>query len=191
MKWDGWEPHIVRCHPGSGGLIKLLLYLLRLRGSQRKWVITKDYLNRQTCTGILCVFAQSPHVILLFRLGATPPCAPCEPEVVFPLGAVFSLAFLMLTYFIFLLFLSFDFFDFDSDIVCFILSSCGYYAVSSVSVSATTRLAYDMYVFWYVRTLISPFYFCLRYTRLFQIWRVFSSVFFCFSSWGNLPLQSY
>ena len=33
------------------------------------------------------------------------------------------------------------------DIVCFILSfSCGYYAVSSVSVSAATRVAYDVYV---------------------------------------------
>ena len=38
------------------------------------------------------------------------------------------------------------------DIVCFILSfSCGYYAVSSVSVSAATRLAYDMYLDTYVR----------------------------------------
>ena len=50
----------------------------------------------------------------------------------------------------FLLFL--PFFDFDLDIVCFILSfSCGYYAVSSVSVSAATRLAYDMYLDTYVR----------------------------------------
>ena len=48
----------------------------------------------------------------------------------------------MLTnFYFFLLFL--PFFDFDLDIVCFILSfSCGYYAVSSVSVSAATRLAY-------------------------------------------------
>ena len=38
-------------------------------------------------------------------------------------------------------------FDFDLDIVCFIPSfSCGYYAVSSVSVSAATPLAYDMYL---------------------------------------------
>ena len=45
----------------------------------------------------------------------------------------------------FLLFL--PFFDFDLDIVCFMLSfSCGYYAVSSVSVSAATRLAYDTYL---------------------------------------------
>ena len=41
----------------------------------------------------------------------------------------------------FLLFL--PFFDVDLGIVCVILSfSCGYYAVSSVSVSAATRLAY-------------------------------------------------
>ena len=48
-------------------------------------------------------------VILLFRLGATSytlPRAPCEPEVcVFPLRAVFFLAFLMLIYLFFLLFL--------------------------------------------------------------------------------------
>ena len=56
---------------------------------------------------------------------------------------------LMLTYFIFLLF---PFFDFDLDIVCFILSfSCGYYAVSSVSVSAATGLAYNMHLDTYVR----------------------------------------
>ena len=46
----------------------------------------------------------------------------------------------------FLLFL--PFFDFDLDIVCFILSfSCVYYAVSSVSVSAATRLAYIHYIY--------------------------------------------
>ena len=41
------------------------------------------------------------------------------------------------------------------------------YAVSLVSVSAATRLAYgiyNMYLDTYVRTLTSPFYFCLRYT---------------------------
>ena len=43
-------------------------------------------------------------VILSFRLGATPPRAPCEPQVcVFPLCAVFFLALLMLTYFYFCL----------------------------------------------------------------------------------------
>ena len=89
---------------------------------------------------------------LLFRLGATPPLAPCETEVcVFPLRSVFFLPLLMLTYFYFF-FSFFPFFDFDLDIVCFILSfSCGYYAVSSVSVSAVTRLAYYMYLDTYVR----------------------------------------
>ena len=82
----------------------------------------------------------------------TPPRAPCEPEVcVFPLRAVFFLALLILTYSsIFILFLAF--FDFDLDMVCFILSfSCEYYAVSSVSISAATRLAYDVYLDTYVR----------------------------------------
>ena len=53
----------------------------------------------------------------------------------------------------------------------FILSfSCGYYVVSSVSVSAATRLAYDIpwYVSWSVRTPISPFYFCPRCTICFS-----------------------
>ena len=50
----------------------------------------------------------------------------------------------------FLLFL--PFFDFDLVIVCFILSFFrGYYAVSSVSVSAATRLAYDVNLDTYVR----------------------------------------
>ena len=76
------------------------------------------------------------------------------------------LALLMLTYLcFFLLFL--PFFDFDLDIASFILSfSCGYYAVSSVSVSAVTRFAHDtyfeIYVCWYVSALISSFYVCLR-----------------------------
>ena len=51
----------------------------------------------------------------------------------------------------FLLFLPFFGFDYV-DIVCFILSfSCGFYAVSSVSVSAANRLAYDTYLDTYVR----------------------------------------
>ena len=65
----------------------------------------------------------------------------------FALRAVFFLAFLLF----FLFFFPFlPFFDFDLNIVCFILSfSCGYYAVSSVSVSAATRLACDilLYIF--------------------------------------------
>ena len=41
----------------------------------------------------------------------------------------------------------FRFFDFDLDVVCFILSfSCGYYPASSFSLSVWTRLAYDMYL---------------------------------------------
>ena len=53
--------------------------------------------------------------------------------------------------FIFLL-SAFPLFDFDLDIVCFILSfSCGYYAVPSVSVSAATRFAYGTYLDTYVR----------------------------------------
>ena len=72
-----------------------------------------------------------------------------------------------LSFFFFFSFPFFDLFDFDLDIVCFILSfSCGYYAVSSVSVSAETRWACDMYLDTYVRT--SPFYCCLRYAICFS-----------------------
>ena len=45
----------------------------------------------------------------------------------------------------------------------------------------------------YVRTMISPFYFCLRYLYEYTIcssYRVLSSVFNVFSYRGNLPLQS-
>ena len=54
---------------------------------------------------------------------------------------------------VFLFFLLFlPFFDFDLDIVCFILYfCCGYYAASSVSVSVATCLACDMYLDMYVR----------------------------------------
>ena len=61
-------------------------------------------------------------------------------------------------FFYFLLFL--PFFGFDLDIVCFILSfSCGYYAVSSVSVSAATFSYYMIRILiCIVRTLNSPFF---------------------------------
>ena len=85
--------------------------------------------------------------IMLFRLGAAPPpCALCEPEVfVFPLRAVFFVSRVLDGHILIFFFSSILFFDFDLDIVCFILSfSCGYYAVSSLSVSAATRSAYGM-----------------------------------------------
>ena len=84
-------------------------------------------------------------MFLLFRLDATPPPrAPCEPQVcVFPLYAVFFfLQLLMLTYLHFFLLL----FPFSISIwtsfVSILSFSCGYYeyVVSSVSVSAATRL---------------------------------------------------
>ena len=85
---------------------------------------------------LLCYFVSALH----------PPRDPCEPEVcVFPLRAVF-LALLMLT----CLYFFFSSYPFSISIwasFVFIQSfSCGYYAVSSVSLSAATRLAYDMYL---------------------------------------------
>ena len=101
------------------------------------------------------VTTNSNSVILLFRLGATPPRAPCEPEVcVFPLRAVFFLLSCVADVGLSFIFF-FSSFPFSISIwtsFVFILSfSCGYYAVSLVSVSAATRLAYDMYLDTYVR----------------------------------------
>ena len=42
MKWDGREPHIVRCHHGSGGIHKAVS-LLRL-SSEKKWVAPRTSL---------------------------------------------------------------------------------------------------------------------------------------------------
>ena len=53
------------------------------------------------------------------------------------------------------------------------------------------RIWYTEYVSWYIRTLISPFYYCLRYTFCFSGCVYFLLFLFCFSSWGNLPVQSY
>ena len=70
----------------------------------------------------------------------------------------------------FLFSLLLPFFDFDLYVVFFILSfSCGFYAVSSVLVSAATRLAYDMYLDTYV-----------RWSHLFFVWGIrFASVIVC------------
>ena len=66
------------------------------------------------------------------------------------------------------------------------------YAVSPVSVSAATRWTYyvtyfDTYVRWsHVSILVWGAVY-----DFFQLWCVrVLSLFFCFSSWGNLPLQS-
>ena len=80
--------------------------------------------------------------VIMFRLGATPP-----PALLASLKYAYSPCVLSycvdVDFFLLLLFL--PLFDFDLDIVCFILSfSCGYYAASSVLVSAATRLAYDI-----------------------------------------------
>ena len=95
----------------------------------------------------------------------TPPRATWEPEVcVFPLRAVFFLALLMLTYLFFFFVLFLPFFDFDLDSVCFhpvffFWVLCCLLGFGFCCVSFGT-----WYVYWYARTLMSPFYFCLRYT---------------------------
>ena len=93
-----------------------------------------------------------PPPALLASLGyAYPPC-------------VLS-SFLRWCWLIFFFLLSLPVFDFDLDIVYFhLFFSCGYYAVSSVSVSAATRPAYDTYLDTYARWSHLSFYSCLRYT---------------------------
>ena len=67
--------------------------------------------------------------------------------------------------------------------------SCGYCAVSSVSVSAATRLAYDMYLNTYVRwSHLFIFVWGIRFVSV-VVCVIFC--FFLFSSWGNFPLQNY
>ena len=62
------------------------------------------------------------------------------------------------------------FFDSDLDIVSSCLFLVGtMYAVSSVSVSAATRLAYDMYGDTYYTYADLTFNFCLKYMILFQL----------------------
>ena len=71
---------------------------------------------------------------------------------------------------------------FSISIACFILSfSCRYNAVSSVSVSAATRLAYDTCLDMYYAYADLTFFFVLRYD-LVQLLCVLASVFYLFSS---------
>ena len=125
---------------------------------------------------LFCYFVSALH----------PPCAPCELEVRVLSPCMLSSCVLDVDLSLFLL-LFLPFFDFDLDSVCFILSfSCGHYAVSSISVSAATRLAYDMYILRsiyvsrYVRALISPFIFVCG-IRLVSVIVLLSPVFICFS----------
>ena len=95
------------------------------------------------------------------------------------------LALLMLTLSsFFLLFL--PFFYFDLNIVCFILPFfLWYYAISSVSLSAATRLAHDICTPYILCILIRTyaditFLFLSEVYDLFQLLCVLSSVFVCF-----------
>ena len=105
--------------------------------------------------------------ILLFRLDTTPPPRSLRAwSMRTPLACCLLSSFLRFWCRLTIFFLPFlPFFDFDLDIVCFILSF-SYYAVSSVSVSAATRLVYNMYLPAYVRDV--TFLFCLRYTICFS-----------------------
>ena len=92
----------------------------------------------------------------------------------------FYIALLMLTYpHFFLLFLPFSISIWTS-FVFILFFSCGYYAVSSVSVSAATRLAYDMICI-LIRTYADlPFLFLSEVYDLFQLLCVLSCGFICF-----------
>ena len=138
---------------------------------------------------LFCYFVSALH----------PPRAPCEPEVgVFPLRAVFFsffLALLMLTYLQICSLPSLFRFQFGQRFFFILSFSCGYYAVSSVSVSAATRSAYS-YV-WYIYMYLDTY---VRWSHIFILdWGIrfvsvivcFTFCFYLFSSWGNFPLQSY
>ena len=132
--------------------------------------------------GGLCSFVSVLHPPPRCLRARKSSCSPC----------VLSSFLLFIYLFIYLFFSCFPFFDFDLDVVCFILSFyCRYYALYSVSVSVATRLAYDM-------MKLSDAY--VRWSHLFIfVWgndvcqllcvRGIIFCFYLFSSWGNLPLQ--
>ena len=140
--------------------------------------------------------------MMLFRLGAIPPPRAWSLRIPFPLRALFFLlscvADVDLTFNFFLLFLPFFSISIWTSFVFILSFSCGYYAVSSVSLSAATRLAYDIHQ-GCTKYLDTGTY--VRWSHLFIfVWgRIrFASVIMCmifcfylFSSWGNFPLQSY
>ena len=116
---------------------------------------------------------------VIFCLGATSPSRCLRAcKNVFSLRAAFFLAFLLFIYFSFLLFL--PFFAFDFDVVCLILSFSGgyYYAVSSVSISAATHSACDVYLIHthadFTVLFLSEVY------DLFQLLRILPAVFIVF-----------
>ena len=70
--------------------------------------------------------------------------------------------------------------------------SCRNYVVSSVSVSAETRLAYDMHLdtyVWYADLAFQLFFWGIRFVSVYCGY--YLPFFTCFSSWGFLPLKSY
>ena len=88
----------------------------------------------------------------------------------------------------FLLFLPFFLFRFGQRLFFFLSFSCGCYAVSSVSVSAASRLAfsndiylYQVYICILIRTYARlTFFFLSEVYRLLQLLCVLSSFFICF-----------
>ena len=132
-------------------------------------------------------------VILLFRLGAIPPpCSLRAWSMRIPLACCLLSSFLRCWCWL-IFFCFFASFPYSMSIwtsFVFILSfSCGYYAVSSVSVSAATRLAYYIYVSWYVpwfHLFISVW--GIRFVSVIIVCTIFC--FYLFSSWGNFPLHS-
>ena len=121
---------------------------------------------------LYCYFVSVPH----------PTRAPCEPKVCVPLRAVFFLAFLMLIY---LTLFSISIWTSLFHPVRFLWILL--YAVSSVSVSTATRLAYDMYLDTYYVRWSHLFIFCLIYDS-FQLSRFLCFFFFEVKKWGLLPL---
>ena len=121
-----------------------------------------------------------------YAFTATPP-----PRCLLPCKSAYTLVcfllycFLAFISFIFFLFLAFFYFDLDVDVfhpvfflwvLCCLLSFC------------CDSLSVRIMCIWYVRTLISLFFFVWR-VRF--VWVIACIIFCFFSSWGNLPLQNY
>ena len=149
------------------GMLAPYVWIQRISGPRRVCAVpVNPYVCAyHTCTPMECEYTTAPSILLCWGLILKI----CRNRIGRRWHTSSILEHIYSSFF-FSSFPFFDFFDFDLDIACFILSfSCGYYAVSSVSVSAATRLGYDINIRTLVRTLRSRlFIFVLRHTICFS-----------------------
>ena len=139
-----------------------------------------------SCIAFAFTLAAVLSAMLLFCLGATPPPRSLRAwsmRILLACCLLSCVADVDLSLFIFLLFFL-PFFDFDCHRlfhsvfflwVLYWLSllglgfCCDSFSVRMIYTGTKYGLLVPWYVSWYVRTLISPFYFCLRYEYLYTI----------------------